>query len=1649
MSPARPPSLQLLSLNVNGIRGKQKRAALFAALQAGPWHVIALQETHHASQAEATQWCKEGAGPTAPWEGPSFWAAGTSASCGVALLFKATPLLSDLTAAATDPNGRFAAAQGSLSGSQTTFLSVYAPAERQQRAPFFQQQLQPALPAGTPLVLGGDWNCVAGDQDLVGGQPGTRQHGFQNGLLPLQQAFGLHDAFRLLHPTVKEFSHTATTGASSARLDRWLVSDSLLTAVSAATVADTKPGDHYGVSLTISPATAPPRGPGIWSLPPFILSHPAFQTLMKAEIQAFMAAHPLSSALSRAERWDQLKVHMKDVATAYCLVVHNQRTTQLRALRHQTAQARQVYLADPSSQHALDALRQTAAELQQHRQQQAAKDALRAGVLLHEYGDQSTYYFHHLHRQRQQATVISHLQQQTDAPLADLCTASGRQQADSIIVSFFSADSPAGMFRQADTAPTAQQTLLSSIDRQLPPEAQLACEGATEGVTLQELQLALKQSARGKKPGSDGLPYELYSQFWDLLGPELLSVLQESFQQQHAALPASMTRGVITLLYKGKGSRALLDSYRPITLLNSDYKLLAKALASRFGPALRHIIDPTQTAFVPGRWIGDNVLCHLEEVEYLQQTGQPGCMVFLDFSKAYDRLSRPWVLSCMHSMGFGQNACKWVSIMLANTSASATFNGWSSATFPERSGVQQGSPLSPLLYVLAAQPLASHLRQQAQLGIIRPILMPDGQPAPVSHQHADDTSLHVLQPEDAQLAIGSSIALFCAATGSQLNTAKSQAFLVQAQPLSSATVATLPSISFITGQQTIKHLGIRLGYDMQAACSQTFSGIYHAICSKVRHWSARGLSFLGRAHVAKQVLAASLWYHATFQQPPDHLLTALNVLLRKFVASARQDQPSDDAVLLAQGTSQSPCQLSATAPRVSLHPSHLTSSLPPDRGGVGLVEVPTQVQALQAKLVSRLLEPERLPWKVFQLHQLSSSQLASQLQYGAAVICSTVSISSLQLPGRLASYVTAFRALHPHRLQSPDAMPLEDILNEHLFYNKQVKVPAFSSSVSSSSAVSDSPHARPLTVQDQPQLVTAAITKVAHLQAALHFQQPQPLADALQAVLHLLPPSWQLVTSSQPAAPQWLQCQAASGDVVVQNACSGSLHSVSPNNELLQSNAQPVSAAHHISVVSWDPSRPWRGPAAQQSESATAQYMQGRLWGPEHLSLGVWGFGKQPAHQLIVKQASQRLRLIQAFAKGPSTAPAGLTCKPSFMPLPGSSQTPAQVLSATEARWAAAIQSSATGTARLRSDMPDALPSWMLPAQPRLHWSQRQQQRQEQQQQQQQQGQPQPAPQQRLLPVQQAAANDTIDVLEACDSHPLQSQWRRLWELAKAPYINRQHRILWWRILHGRLMCGAYKAYIHRATPQQANCPLPCCQGSPQLQTVSHLFLTCPAAAAAVNWLCKLWQAITGHLPQASVSTLLAGDTASWQLPSEALLQTWHRLRLAVLHSIWSAAQIAQFQAATISAPLPQPPPQPPPATQPPPQPPPQPQPPLQTAPPHPPPMASSSIQGSQSTTTSSMQHTTHFSLAARVALKAVTTMIQQDWVRCNDDVKQVTGVCPQWLRGRDPSMTLAAFEGLWCHNGALASVESLRDSLGRQQLELRLKLSSSCPVQL
>ena len=166
-------------------------------------------------------------------------------------------------------------------------------------------------------------------------------------------------------------------------------------------------------------------------------------------------------------------------------------------------------------------------------------------------------------------------------------------------------------------------------------------------------------------------------------------------------------------------------------------------------------------------------------------------------------------------------------------------------------------------------------------------------------------------------------------------------------------------------------------------------------------------------------------------------------------------------------------------------------------------------------------------------------------------------------------------------------------------------------------------------------MLAAGITKVAHLQVALKQQHPPAFAGCLQSMLMTMPPSWQAVVVAAPTAPTWQQGLSEFGNQLIQNTQTGQCHPFTSHGQLQQSSVQAASAAHPVRVISWDPSRPWRGPTRQPTESAsTTLYSQGQLWGPNHLSMGVWGWGQQPAHQLIVRQASQRLRLIQAQKHG-------------------------------------------------------------------------------------------------------------------------------------------------------------------------------------------------------------------------------------------------------------------------------------------------------------------------------------------------------------------------------------------------------------------------------
>ena len=134
--------------------------------------------------------------------------------------------------------------------------------------------------------------------------------------------------------------------------------------------------------------------------------------------------------------------------------------------------------------------------------------------------------------------------------------------------------------------------MISDVPR-LSAEAAATLGAAEVGVGA--VRKALKDSPSGKSPGVDGLPVEAYRKVKDVVLPLLSAVF--TAVGRTGQLPPGFLLGAVSLIYKA-GSRVVAANYRPITLLNTDYRLLGKVLARRLGTALQHHIGREQAAFL-------------------------------------------------------------------------------------------------------------------------------------------------------------------------------------------------------------------------------------------------------------------------------------------------------------------------------------------------------------------------------------------------------------------------------------------------------------------------------------------------------------------------------------------------------------------------------------------------------------------------------------------------------------------------------------------------------------------------------------------------------------------------------------------------------------------------------------------------------------------------------------------------------------------------------------------------------------------------------------------------------------------------------------------------------------------------------------------
>lgn len=186
---------------------------------------------------------------------------------------------------------------------------------------------------------------------------------------------------------------------------------------------------------------------------------------------------------------------------------------------------------------------------------------------------------------------------------------------------------------------------------------------------------------------------EFYKFFHDLLGNDLLACLNEAYEKQDPTI--SQQRGIITLLPKEDGSLLDLHKWRPVTLLNVDSKIAAKAVAKRLQAVLLNLIHPDQTGFVKGCYIGENIRLISDVLDLRDKQQIPGVLVALDFRKTFDSLEWPFTIETLNSFTFGTGIKRWISTFYTNVESAVINNGYTSNWFQPSRGVRQGCPLSP------------------------------------------------------------------------------------------------------------------------------------------------------------------------------------------------------------------------------------------------------------------------------------------------------------------------------------------------------------------------------------------------------------------------------------------------------------------------------------------------------------------------------------------------------------------------------------------------------------------------------------------------------------------------------------------------------------------------------------------------------------------------------------------------------------------------------------------------------------------------------------------------------------------------------------------------------------------------------------------
>ena len=579
------------------------------------------------------------------------------------------------------------------------------------------------------VIIGGDFNCPLDPaKDKKGGILIPRQH-LINSIENIQSEFNLHDIWRVKNPTTLSFTWSKISPFIFCRLDYWLISDSLHDLVTRVDMIGSIKTDHSAIVLELKEIEENCKGPGFWKLNTSLLANPEYVKTITSELPTWVEeANDLSN---NRIKWDWLKFKIKMSSIAFSKKMSRERRKLEEELNSKYQDALNKFQQNPSNvtKQEVELLK---SELEALYDQKVEGIIVRSRARWHEHGEKNSKYFLNLEKSNH---IKKHIRK---------LYISGTISTDPFQIMDAQKLFYSKLYQRQQTnhnSAEAKRFLDNPSISKLSEEQWTSCEGK---ITIEECEGILGSFQMGKTPGNDGIPIEFYKTFWPLIGDYMVKSFNEAYDNKE--MSSSQRQAIITLIEKKGKDRNYLENWRPISLTNVDAKIASKVIAARIIPVLPEIITSTQTGYVKGRFIGEAVRSIIDVMDYTKEQNIPGILLFIDFEKAFDSLDWNFMLKCLNVFGFGPSLIRWIETFYTNISSCVLNNGLCSQYFEVQRGVRQGDPLSPYLFIIAAEILAIAIQTNTDIQGLK-----IGKEEFKLVQYADDLTVFVPNVACAQL----------------------------------------------------------------------------------------------------------------------------------------------------------------------------------------------------------------------------------------------------------------------------------------------------------------------------------------------------------------------------------------------------------------------------------------------------------------------------------------------------------------------------------------------------------------------------------------------------------------------------------------------------------------------------------------------------------------------------------------------------------------------------------------------------------------------------------------------------------------------------------------------------------------------------------